>query len=265
MYHYLNHTFVVCAYKRSAYLGDCIDSLLGQTIKTNIIVVTSTPNTYIQNVCNARNVELRVGSHQSGIARDWNYALSCANTPLVTIAHQDDVYKENYAESMLRSISSAEHPLLYFTDYGELRDGLEVLDNRLLKVKRRMLAPLSHGRFSSSVVVRRGILSLGDPICCPSITYVIENLPAPLFLEDYAGSLDWQMLERVSRLQGDFVYDDAVRILHRIHRESETTALIESDLRTTEDYDMFCKFWPSPIARVLSRVYACSENSNDVI
>lgn len=264
MYNSLNHTFVVCAYKKSVYLEDCIDSLLRQTIKTNIIVVTSTPNAYIQNVCNARNVELHVGSHQSGIARDWNYALSCANTPLVTIAHQDDVYKETYAESMLKLISSAEHPLLYFSDYGELRDGFEVLDNRLLKVKRKMLSPLSHGRFSSSVAVRRRILSLGDPICCPSITYVIENLPAPLFLEDYAGSLDWQMLERVSRLQGDFVYDDAVRVLHRIHRESETTALIESNLRTTEDYDMFCKFWPSPIARILSSMYASSENSNDV-
>ena len=38
------HTFAVCAYKESPYLEACIQSLLDQTVRTDIIVATSTPN-----------------------------------------------------------------------------------------------------------------------------------------------------------------------------------------------------------------------------
>ena len=42
--------------------------------------------------------------------------------------------KPNYAEYMLERVNSSSRPLIYFTNYGELRDGEEVLENRLLKV-----------------------------------------------------------------------------------------------------------------------------------
>ena len=38
------HTFAICAYKESKYLEECIRSLKKQTVETNIILVTSTPN-----------------------------------------------------------------------------------------------------------------------------------------------------------------------------------------------------------------------------
>ena len=41
------HTFVICAYKESPYLGECISSLLKQTVKSRILIATSTPNEYI--------------------------------------------------------------------------------------------------------------------------------------------------------------------------------------------------------------------------
>ena len=45
-----DHTFVVCAYKESPYLEECIRSLVEQTVKTNIAVYTSTPNDYIRGI-----------------------------------------------------------------------------------------------------------------------------------------------------------------------------------------------------------------------
>ena len=45
-----NHTFAICAYKESPFLEECIQSLLGQTIPSTIIIVTSTDNAYIQNM-----------------------------------------------------------------------------------------------------------------------------------------------------------------------------------------------------------------------
>ena len=38
------HTFAICAYKKSRYLENCILSLKKQTVTSNIIMVTSTPN-----------------------------------------------------------------------------------------------------------------------------------------------------------------------------------------------------------------------------
>ena len=45
-----NHTFAICAYKESQYLEECIQSLKKQTVKSNIIMCTSTPNDYIKDL-----------------------------------------------------------------------------------------------------------------------------------------------------------------------------------------------------------------------
>ena len=46
-----DHTFAICAYKESEYLEECIKSLKNQTVSTNIILATSTPNDYISGLC----------------------------------------------------------------------------------------------------------------------------------------------------------------------------------------------------------------------
>ena len=51
-------------------------------------------------------------------------------------------------------------------------------------------------------------------------------------------------------------------MMHRVHEESTTTEIIKENLRTLEDYKMFCKFWPSIIARALAKIYVKSEESN---
>ena len=43
-----NHTFVICAYKESPYLEACIQSLQAQTVPSRILMVTSTPNPWIE-------------------------------------------------------------------------------------------------------------------------------------------------------------------------------------------------------------------------
>lgn len=46
----IKHEFVICAYKESKYLEDCIISLKKQKKKSNIKLATSTPNNYIENL-----------------------------------------------------------------------------------------------------------------------------------------------------------------------------------------------------------------------
>ena len=52
------HTFVICAYKESEYLEECILSLKNQTIESTIIMETSTPNDYIVDLAKKYEIPL---------------------------------------------------------------------------------------------------------------------------------------------------------------------------------------------------------------
>ncbi len=259
------HTFAVCAYGESPYLEECIQSLKGQTTRTNIIMTTSTPSGFLSDISEKYNIPLIVNEKKAGnsdIATDWNFAISCAKTPLVTIAHQDDIYKPDFAYKTLENINKTKHPLIAFTDYGEMRGSEEVTDNKLLNIKRIMLLPLRIRSLWKSRFVRRRILSFGSPICCPSVTFVPANLPQKLFISGYLGGIDWQSWERFSRLKGEFVFVNEILMLHRIHPDSATTSIIAGHQRSEEDFEMFCRFWPRWIARIIAHYYRNGEKQN---
>ena len=66
----------------------------------------------------------------------------------------------------------------------------------------------------------------------------------------------------LSKLDGAFLYTPESLMLHRVHEGSETSAVIRENVRTGEDFEMFCKFWPKWMAKFLNRFYSKSENSN---
>ncbi len=257
-----DHTFVVCAYGESPYLEECLASLRSQTITTNIILSTSTSNELIKRVCDKYEVPLHINPGPGGIAGDWNFAVSLASTPLVTIAHQDDVYLDRYVEVMLTFLSNRSDATLFFSDYAELRQGVCVDKNKLLDVKRALLLPLKSKTLSKSKFVRRRTLSLGCPICCPSVTLVKSAFTEPLFDVHFGSNLDWQTWEKLAAVPGSFVYAPEILMMHRIHADSETSHLIENDSRTQEDLEMLSHFWPMPIARLINRVYAGGQKGN---
>lgn len=262
MYSSIDHTFVVSAYGESPYLSECVASLLAQSLRTRVLITTSTPNPHIKEVADKFNIEVIENGGEPSIAHDWNCALAHGGTPLVTIAHQDDTYEPKYTERVLSYCNKASQPLLLFTDYGEIRGSALVDDTRMLRVKRIMLAPLKNQRRWKSIPLRRRMMSLGSPICCPSVTYCLPNLPKPVFRNGMRGGLDWDAWERISNLEGDFIYAPEVLMHHRIHQDSETSALIRDDVRSAEDLEMFRRFWPSPIALILNRLYGFSQKSN---
>lgn len=262
-----DHTFAICAYGQSEYLEECIGSLLSQKLQTNIIMCTSTPSDHLREISDKYGIKFFINTEKqfnSDIATDWNYAISCAETPVVTIAHQDDLYKSDYSKKVMDYINSAGRPLIAFTDYAELRNGEEISDIKNLNIKRIMLIPLRIRRMWSSRFVRRRILSFGSAICCPSVTYVKPNLPEQLFVPGYKVSLDWQAWERFSRIKGDFVFVNDILMVHRIHEDSETTRNISDNNRTREDFEMLCRFWPEWIAKIIDHWYRKSEEQNDL-
>ena len=267
-----DHTWALCAYGESPYLEECIQSLKAQTKESRIIISTSTPGEYIDGI--AKKYGIPVYSHEGGgIGRDWNAAYDLAETALVTIAHQDDLYEPEYTEEMLKEVNRSREPILFFSDYDELRviEGrageddpqiVRVHENKNLKIKRVMLTPLKGRMFRNSRVVRRRILSIGSAICCPSVTYVKAKTGDTIFSTEMKVSLDWDQWEKQSRKKGAFVYSPKVLMLHRVHEGSETTRLIADRTRSREDLEMFERFWPKGIAKRLAKKYAKSEESN---
>ena len=257
-----DHTWIICAYKESPYLEECILSLLKQTEKSLIRIVTSTPNEHILSLARKYGLEVSVNHGPTGISGDWNFALGTGKTELLTIAHQDDLYEPEYTAEMLNRMNRAKNPILYFTDYGELREGRKVNKNRLLGIKRILLYPvrlLPGKRFA-----RRCALAFGNAISCPSITYRKSVVGENPFSDRFRSNLDWELTEKLSRRKGSFVYNPHIRMYHRIHEDSTTSSIIGEHQRTQEDYEMMRKFWPDRFAKRLSKLYAGAEKSNDV-
>lgn len=257
-----DHTYVICAYKESSYLEECIVSLLEQSVKSRIIIVTSTPNKYISFFAEKYDLQVVVNTGKGGLAEDWNFAVTQADTHFVTIAHQDDVYCSNYTEDVLKALDACEHPLIAFTNYYELRNGKTVDKNRLLQIKRLLLSPLKIRLFWKIRFVRRRILSLGSAICCPSVTLVKDNLVLPIFENNMKSNVDWQAWEQISKMKGEFAYVSKPSMKHRIHLESTTSEVLKDHARIEEDLTIFRKFWPEPIARLVEHFYKKGEESN---
>jgi len=256
-----NHTFVICAYKESEYLEECILSLKNQVVKTKIIMETSTPNAYIENLAKKYEIPLFINPY-GGITQDWNFGLSKIETKYATIAHQDDIYEPEYAKKILEAFEGSKKSLIAFSDYGEVRDGVKVTNTQMLNIKRLMLLPLRIKAFQGSKFVRRRILSLGDPISCPAVSFNLERLKRPIFRDGFRSCEDWEAWEIISRKKGDFLYVPEPLMYHRIHEESATTAIIQDNARVEENYIMYCKFWPKPIAKFINKFYTKSEDSN---
>lgn len=260
----MTHTFAICAYKESPFLEECIKSIKAQVVESEVLIATSTPNEYIKKLADEYKIPLYVNIGEKGITQDWNFAYSKANTDLITIAHQDDIYLPQYSQNIIKMVSESHSPLIAFSDYGELRDGEKVVKSKLLTIKRILLFPLRFAIFRGSKFVRRRSLSLGNCICCPAVTFVKDNLSEPIFQHGFRSNEDWEAWEKISRLKGEFIYVNEVGMYHRIHEDSETSAIIGDNARTVEDLVMFKKFWPEPIAKVLAKIYRTSEDSNNL-
>ena len=257
-----DHTFAICAYGDSPFLEDCIRSLENQTLRTNLLLATPTPTPFVRGLAERHGIEVHVNDGPCSITQDWNFALDRVKTRFATVVHQDDLYEPAYAEKVLARMRAAKKPLIAFTDYVELRGDRRVRLNLLLAVKRALLVPLWPKCFSSSRRARRLALCLGCPICCPSVMFCLDNVPRPVFQEGFRSCEDWEAWERLSQLDGEFLYERAPLTVHRIHGDSETTKIINDGARGAENLVMFRKFWPTPVARAINRLYGFSERSN---
>lgn len=262
MKEYKNHTFIICAYKESKYLEECVKSIINQNVKSNIIMTTSTPNTYIDNISKKYGIELFVNNGEKGIGQDWNFGVNKAKTDYITIIHQDDIYKENYLEEIVKYLEKEKDFVIAFSDYREIKNGKEIKLTNNLKIKKFLLFPLKF--FRKSKFIKRRSLSLGCSICCPSVTINKRITGENPYKTKLKCDLDWDTWYEMTKYKGNFLYINKELMYHRIHEESETSNLIENNIRLEEDLEMLKKFWPNSIAKLLMKFYGNAIKTNQM-
>ena len=249
------HAFCVCAYKESPYLEACIKSLLNQTIKSKIIICTSTPCSFIENIAIKYKLPLYIRDGESDIRDDWNFAYDCAEADYVTIAHQDDVYSKYYTECLISKLKEYEDEkdiIMYITDYLPLK-GEDKSRDINSKLRRILRMPLKNDILAGKAWVRKMTLAFGNSICCPTVTYHKKYLGKSIFTSDYKFNIDWDTFLMLSQKKGRFIYVDRPLLCYRVHDGATSKEFIDNHQRVDEDTRMFYQFWPHWIAKLIMR------------
>ncbi|MEE3460945.1 MAG: glycosyltransferase family 2 protein [Lachnospiraceae bacterium] len=250
-------TFVVCAYKECRYLDRSVRALVRQTVKPHAVIIsTSTPNEFIDKVALKYGLEVRVNPH-GGQIEDYNFALKQADTELVMLAHQDDILSRRFAEKVIKALNHAKDPIIAFTDYKEMHnDKVDDSQSLMIKIKKILLLPLKSSKLSYTNFGKRLALRFGDPITHPSVVNVMKKIPEDPFKKDFHACMDYDLWERLSKVQGSFVYVDRILLHHRMNNDNQSAKLIKgSNDRYDEELDIFCRFWPKPIAKFIMKFY----------
>jgi len=256
------HTVAILAYKESPYLEKCIRSLKKQTVESRIFIATSTPSVFLDRISGQYNIPLIINNSKDGIASDWSFAYNKCRTRYLTLAHQDDLYFPEYTESCLAAAKKRDNDVLItFTGYSEMFWDKVVDLNMSLLVKKMLLSVFLFRRSIVSSFAKKSILCFGNPIPCSSVMYNRELIGSFEFSKEFCCNMDWDAWLRLSDRKGSFVCVKNILMIHRIHREAQTSMQIKNGVRKKEDKKIFERLWPKPIAGILADVYYFGANS----
>ena len=260
-----DHTFVIPVYQESPYLEECVQSLVGQIVKSKIIMTTSTPSVYSQGIARQYNIPYFINDkYNLDVAANWNFALSKADTKLVTIAHQDDVYESNFVQEVIRSVNlhRANDWLIAFTDYIDVVNGVARSISLNAVVKNIMLFPLFFSGRIKNIFTKKLVLAFGNPICCPAVTFNKEAIAGFKFKMDYRCVLDWYAWYELAKQQGSFLFVRKKLVKRRLHLDSGTSQLIINGQKKEDELHLFEMIWGKRFARLISKIYMLSYKDN---
>ncbi len=254
-----DHTFSVCAYGESPYLEDAVQSIIKQTLHSKIIICTSTPNDHINDIANKYNIELMINTLKGDIQTDWNFACNSAKTRYVTLVHQDDIYSPKYLESFYQRIGDKRDFLIYYTSYKPLnmRNGIGDTKNDANSIIRFILSmPMLIPFLSNKECAKKITLSLGNSICCPTVTYDRNTIQdSDIFTSELRYDLDWDTFWKFAQRKGRFIFNPNKLVYYRVHDLATSKLCIENSVRERDDMYMFSKIFSPSIAKIIMKFY----------
>lgn len=260
----MDHTFAIPVYRAAPNLANLVESLRAQTgDPSEILLTTSTPSAELGAFSKRHALALLVNPRRVDIAADWNFALSAAQTPFVTLAHQDDYFAPRYVARLRSALRGHPNGILAFCDYSEHTPLGRRASNINLRIK-RTLCQRAFGRSECIADPRDKVrlLSLGNPICCASVMFNRMLLADFRFPAGFQTNLDWMAWLNLARPPGGFVYVRDRLVSKGVHAGSETTATIANGSRQREDRAIFDTLWPKPVAAALAFVYRLGYHAN---
>jgi len=262
----MDHTFAIPVYRSAPNLSALVDSLRSQSgTRSEILIATSTPSPELGAFAKDHSLPLHINPCRKDIATDWNFALHMSQTEFVTLAHQDDIFAPTYVGELSRALRRHPDPLLAFCDYSEHTPTGKRPTNINLRIKRilRWRAFRAHECITDTRDKLR-LLSLGNPICCPSVMLNRAKIADFRFPEGLQTNLDWMGWLELARRPGGFVYVPECLVSKGVHSGSETTATIENRAREREDRLLFEAVWPRPVAAALAAIYKLGYLANRI-
>ena len=122
-------TIVICAYKECEYLEESIQSVVNQTVKTNVVISTSTPNEFIQTLADKYGLSMWINK-DGGHAKDYNFAINMTPTDICIMAHQDDLIHPDFVkESLVIGIQKDKKDEVYV--HAQLLPDLDAIQEKL--------------------------------------------------------------------------------------------------------------------------------------
>jgi len=256
----MSHAFAVLAYRNSPFLEACVQSVTKQKRPSDqIVITTSTPSDYIEAIAARYKIPILVNPVRRSIAVDWSFAYNSVDTEWVTLAHQDDSYREDYLATLSELLNSNPDAILAQSSFYE-HDGDGRPHRHLNWYVKLALRELS---FLGSNVIRgrsakRRMLLLGNPVGCPTVMYNRRLIGPYRFDDSLRSNLDWQAWLDFADRKGAFVYSRLELVRRNVHSEMATAGLVKDFARMQEDRRIFEQLWGAAAARAIMGIYRLS-------
>ena len=256
----LLHAFVIPCYGESSYLEECIQSLLKQRNPSPIYLCTATPNAFLKRISREYRLPLFVRNGEPSLARDWNFALEVGRkrAKLVTLAHQDDLYHEDYTRAVEHAYSLYPDASLIFTKTKDI-DGMgQEVFGASEQIQRFLRLPYHVLQNTEKSEWKKIPLLFGNVIPIPSCTYVTEHCGRLLFKNRFRYLPAWDAYLHLAEKNGRFLYIKKTLHSYRRHEEAESRKRKKNQQRKQEEREQFQKLHGKILGSLLAKFYTFS-------
>ena len=227
-----------------------------KAIRDVLVDAEATPSPFLGAMAEKYDLPYYIREGKSNIRDDWNYAYSMADAEFVTIAHQDDMYCKNYGEELLKAAEKYPDMTVFTSDYAIVKNKKVITGDKMLWVKRLLRLPLRFHILCGLKWIKIMPLVLGNPICCPATTYSKKRLGEPFVQSEYQFALDWDHMVQLAGEKGRFICVEKPLIYYRVHEGATTNACIKDNRRAREEAEMFARFWPKAVVKLIMKGYS---------